>query len=308
MVRLPVGLRPQRQPAKDLGDAGQRQLDDDESSPSLTAVNRASVTEPYADPPTVHNTAKSMSPPKTPERALTPDWILSPHKQTYTDALISRLRVLIDLEDTTNGRYTLPKLPAGLCWGTTPNKNDHLLCLGGKPLMVLLIGEVSQAYFVEKDGSPKKFVNVYIKAIRSSDYAAAERLLDSLTTYRGPQDKKKEGVITAGRRQTHRGRNPQERIAYHFKHAYDASRGYGQKSAMPVFAPEDIGYKDVVIVEANVGRFRCHPDDGRAVYDNAPWTTWRASFNIISVCRLYRGSSEPDESDEESDHAGDIML
>lgn len=87
-----------------------------------------------------------------------------------------------------NGRYTLGSLPKGLRWGANWDKDDHLLCLDGKPLMALLIGEVERAYLVDEDGGPKKFVSVYVRPIRPTDAADAKALLASFATFSGKYD------------------------------------------------------------------------------------------------------------------------
>lgn len=128
-----------------------------------------------------------------------------------------------------------------------------------------------------------------------------------------------------GRKQTKRAHSGNERLvsvpfstaplmvadtlqAYHFRHAYDASNKYGSKTTMPKIQPKEIGFRDVVIVEANVARFRCEAHSGKALYDGAPWGIWRTSFNIVSICRLQRGNVTTESSDECSDHAGDTEL
>lgn len=102
-----------------------------------------------------------------------------------TEIALSRLRLLVGLNDLDNKRYTLGALPTGLRWGVRWDKDDHLLCLDGKPLLALLVGEVERAYFVEGDGAPKKFVTVYVRPIRTSDSADAKALLGSLATFQG---------------------------------------------------------------------------------------------------------------------------
>lgn len=95
---------------------------------------------------------------------------------------------------------------------------------------------------------------------------------------------------------------------YHFRHAYDTSNKYGSKSTMPKIQPKEIGFRDVVIVEANIARFRCEAHSGKALYDGAPWGIWRTLFNIVSICRLRCGNITSESSDECSDHAGDTEL
>ncbi|EIW54146.1 uncharacterized protein TRAVEDRAFT_23341 [Trametes versicolor FP-101664 SS1] len=231
------------------------------------------------------------TPPPTPSnrtRLPSPDWILSPSRQRYSQALITRLQNLLDLSDSENGRYTIGRLPHNLKWGQTYEQDDNLYCLDGKPLLLLLVGEIEQTFFKDRDGNLKKSVTVYIRPIRATDATNAASLLASLTTYRGPieNENKYLGSIGASRSQTRRGPNAAERMVKKFTHAYDASGGYGSKKKMAALDCDTLGYKDVVIMETNIARFRCDPATGKAVYGVRNWTTWRASFNLLSVCRL----------------------
>lgn len=77
---------------------------------------------------------------------------------------------------------------------------------------------------------------------------------------------------------------------------------------MPKFDAKELGFRDVVVVEVNVACFRCEPHSGKALYDGSPWGIWRTLFNIVSICRLQRGTNTPESSDECSDHAGDTEI
>lgn len=202
-------------------------------------------------------TERTPEPPATPvrNRAVSPPWIISPTRQPYSDNLIrciaisvytyrapltvcSRLQQLISLKDDANGRYTLGTEPKGLRWGSNWDKDDMVLFFEGTPLMMLLIGEVEQAFFVEEDGSPKKYVSLYVRPIRDGDAEKAKALLAGFSTFRGtshynpelslvltppvigtlPNEKKMEGLISANRKQSHRGHGPKERIvSIHFR-------------------------------------------------------------------------------------------
>lgn len=76
---------------------------------------------------------------------------------------------------------------------------------------------------------------------------------------------------------------------------------------MPKFEAKDLGYRDVVVVEVNITWFWCDKQ-GRALYDKSPWMTWRVTHNIISICRLQRGSLPVESDSEYSDHAGDTVI
>lgn len=77
---------------------------------------------------------------------------------------------------------------------------------------------------------------------------------------------------------------------------------------MPRLEATAIGYKDVVLVEVNIGRFRCSEKDGQVLYDKSAWKTWRTSFNIVSVCRLEQGFFDDESDGACSDHAGDTVF
>lgn len=97
----------------------------------------------------------------------------------------SRLRTLIDMNDVEGRRYSLHHIPKGLRWGLNWDKDDNLLCLDGKPLMIVLLAEVDQAYWVNNDKSLKKSVALYLRPICDTDAETGKNLLASFATFKG---------------------------------------------------------------------------------------------------------------------------
>ena len=60
---------------------------------------------------------------------------------------------------------------------------------------------------------------------------------------------------------------------------------------MPSLSAREIGYRDLVLVECKLVRFRVDAETGKAIY-NSEWISWRARLDIISVCRLQMGDDD----------------
>lgn len=71
---------------------------------------------------------------------------------------------------------------------------------------------------------------------------------------------------------------------------------------MEMLGPNSIKYRDVVVVESRVMRFRWDPKTGKALY-KGPWEHWRTKFDILKISRLCEGVNpvEPEPSDNEAD-------
>ncbi|KAI0357517.1 hypothetical protein OH77DRAFT_1531242 [Trametes cingulata] len=236
-----------------------------------------------------------------PRRSPSPDWPVSPFGLKYADDIMERVRLLTHMEDKSSNRYGLTKIPRGSTWGSRDASLDDVLCHDGRPVITFLVGEVESASFTNEIGDPLKFIRIAIKPMYHSDVVAAHRMLRQHSHNVHRVEEFQIGIVEAGRRQSRRTRNSRNTTAYEFKYVYDASSRYGPKATMPQLTTRDIGYRDLVLVECKFIRFRADADTGKATYFISEWTSWRARFDIVSICRLQE-SGDDLESDGPSDN------
>lgn len=95
--------------------------------------------------------------------------------------------------------------------------------------------------------------------------------------------------------------------AYEFRHTFDASDQYGPKSIMPKIQIRDLGYRDLVLLECKIVRFRVNAETGKASYSAKSWSSWRVRFDIVSVCRLYECGDDEVSDDPADDEAVPVV-
>ncbi|KAI0668578.1 hypothetical protein C8Q78DRAFT_934209, partial [Trametes maxima] len=233
-------------------------------------------------------------------RAQSPDWPTSPFGQTYDKDIMGRVRTLAHMADLNSGRFGPTCTPRQLKWGNSEASLEDILCHGGHPVIVMLVGEVESTSFYNEYNKPEKFVHISIKPLYRADLVAAQNMLRTYcekVKARLPAP----GVVEAARRQTRKSHTSRGTEVYEFKHAYDASNKYGPKSTMPALSPSDIGYCNLVLVECKLVRFRVDQESGKATYYVYDWVSWRCRFDIVSICRIQVGDDgvSSDVADEE---------
>ncbi|KAI0355619.1 hypothetical protein OH77DRAFT_299828 [Trametes cingulata] len=235
------------------------------------------------------------------KRSPSPDWPISPFGLKYADDLMERVRLLTHMEDRSSNHYGLTKIPRGSNWGPRDESLDDVLCYDGRPVITFLVGEVESVSFTNEIGDPLKFIRIAVKPMYHADVVAAHRMLRQHCHNIHRSEELQIGIVEAGRRQSRRTRNSRNTTAYEFKYVYDASARYGPKATMPQLTVRDIGYRDLVLVECKFVRFRADSDTGKATYFASEWTSWRARFDIASICRLQE-SGDDLESEGPSDN------
>lgn len=71
---------------------------------------------------------------------------------------------------------------------------------------------------------------------------------------------------------------------------------------MPALSAGAIKYRDLVLIECRVVRFRWNVELNRPLYQGA-WETWRTRYDIVRVCRLCEGSN-PEIPDASAEYVG----
>ncbi|KAH9855412.1 hypothetical protein C2E23DRAFT_866596 [Lenzites betulinus] len=241
------------------------------------------------------------------KRAASPEWPISPFGLRYELELLDRVQCLTTVIDPNSNRYGMTKIPTQATWGTEEDGIDNTLCRNGRPVIVLLIGEVENASFFNETGQPLKFVRIAVKPMYHADVVAAHKLITHLSSNVKKDEDLQVGIVEAGRRQTRREKNSRHTIAYDFRHAYDASEQYGPKSVMPKIRAKDLGYRDLVVVECKVLRFHVEADTGKATYIAKKWASWRVRLDIVSVCRLHEAAEELESGSDEEDVAVPVI-
>ncbi|KAI0649971.1 hypothetical protein C8Q79DRAFT_923413 [Trametes meyenii] len=211
------------------------------------------------------------------------EWPISPFGQRYKEDVLHRVS-------------------KQLKWGSAKAGLDEVLCNDGRPAIFMLVGEVEHAAFYDEYDKPEKFVRISIKPMYHSDLMVAHNMLRNCCHNVKTRPNFSLGVIEAARKQTRKTRNMRGTEAYKFKHAYDASNGYGPKSTMTTISPSDIGYRDLVLIECKMVRFRVDHESGKATYYMKDWASWRCRFDIVSVCRLRVGEDEVDSADSDDEN------
>ncbi|KAH9899676.1 hypothetical protein C8Q73DRAFT_638868, partial [Cubamyces lactineus] len=224
-------------------------------------------------------------------RSPSPEWPVSPFGFKYTEQMLERIRVLSRMCDEKSNRFGFTRAPKALRWGLQQSGQDDVLCHNGRPVIFFLVGEVENASFYDEHSIPLKYVRIAVKPMYHADLVAAHDLLKAYCHNVKKRDDLQPGIVEAARRQAKRTRTSKATEAYEFKHAYDASEQYGPKSSMPSLSVREIGYRDLVLVECKLVRFRVDAETGKAIY-NSEWISWRARLDIISVCRLQMGDDD----------------
>ncbi|KAI0682874.1 hypothetical protein C8T65DRAFT_749991 [Cerioporus squamosus] len=263
----------------------------DDTSKTHSATSTQNSDDTQKDPTTPPQPSKTK-PPTPPQRSPSPEWVISPSKQQYEDNVICIIRQVFALSDYAIHTFSIAKVPGTLTWGPADQALDDTLCHDSQPAIIAMAGEVDRPNFFEKDtGLPLKFASLRIKPIRYNDGVAAKTLLDRLATAAELRDT---ATILAGRKQTIRVRGPDGQKALPFKHLYDGSVGYRPSKELLPLDPKTLEYKDVVILEATVGRFRVDSNN-KAVYTAGPWLKYRTSFTIVRILRLQVGVDDEEQ-------------
>ncbi|KAI0649969.1 hypothetical protein C8Q79DRAFT_899935, partial [Trametes meyenii] len=227
-------------------------------------------------------------------RSKSPEWPVSAFGQRYDEETTERVRALAHMCDSNTNRFGLSRVSKQLKWGSAKAGLDEVLCNDGRPAIFMLVGEVEHAAFYDEYDKPEKFVRISIKPMYHSDLMVAHNMLRNCCHNVKTRPNFSLGVIEAARKQTRKTRNMRGTEAYKFKHAYDASNGYGPKSTMTTISPSDIGYRNLVLIECKMVRFRVDHESGKATYYMKDWASWRCRFDIVSICRLRQGQDNTD--------------
>ncbi|EIW58455.1 uncharacterized protein TRAVEDRAFT_20460 [Trametes versicolor FP-101664 SS1] len=231
------------------------------------------------------------------KRAPSPEWPTSPFGLDYPDELLDRVRNLSTMADAASNRYGLTRLPRSAKWGPRDDKLDDVLCNDGKPIVTFILGEVENASFFNELEQPQKFVRVAVKPMFHADVATGHRIIRSLAANVKKAEELQVGIIEAGRRQTRRVKSSRNTVPYEFARVYDASERYGPKSIMRKLSAKDIGYRDLVLVECKIVRFRADSETGKAQYFLTEWGSWRVRFDIHVIELLYPALPAPKQID-----------
>ncbi|KAI0662232.1 hypothetical protein C8Q70DRAFT_909605, partial [Cubamyces menziesii] len=242
---------------------------------------------------------KSKAPMKK-RRSPSPEWPVSPFGMEYSEQMLERVTAFSRMCDEKSNRFGFTQTPKSVRWGLQETGLDDVLCYNGHPVIFFLVGEVENASFFDEHKNPQKYVRIAVKPMFHADLAAAHNLLKVYSHNVKKRDDLQYGVVEAARRQAKRTRTSKTTEAYEFRNVFDASEKYGPKSIMPTLSAWDIMYRDLVLVECKLVRFRVDAETGKAVY-NSGWVSWRARYDIVSVCRLQQGTDDvdsPSENDE----------
>lgn len=87
----------------------------------------------------------------------------------------SRLRNIVRYRDVTSNRFAVTMVPRTAGWGRAP-RTEKILCIGGKPALIWLVGRVRSLWFFDRNGDPHLRVNLGFTLHSAEERAATSDL------------------------------------------------------------------------------------------------------------------------------------
>ncbi|KAH9852846.1 hypothetical protein C2E23DRAFT_885221 [Lenzites betulinus] len=244
------------------------------SAPILAVVAAAVQPLPLAQ-------AVAHMPPPAPSMVPTP---VTFHNIDYVpQQVISRLQNIVRVREVAANRYALLTVPRAADWGRGP-RTEKILCIGGKPILIWLIGRVRSLWFFDRNGDPHLRVNIGISLHSGEERAAAMELYGRAR----PRADSVPDTVYAGRICSHREKGEYCDTATAFTQVYDATTRLTAKSAMPQLSPVDLGKNDLVVLECTFSRWK-RANEGKA---KKSWGSYDVGFELSSIFLLHSAPAD----------------
>lgn len=91
------------------------------------------------------------------------------------DQTNSRLANIVRYREVTSNRFAVTMVPRTADWGRTP-RTEKILCVGGKPVLIWLVGRIQSLWFFDRNGDPHLRVNLGFTLHSAEERAAAAEL------------------------------------------------------------------------------------------------------------------------------------
>ncbi|KAJ3557955.1 hypothetical protein NM688_g1188 [Phlebia brevispora] len=210
------------------------------------------------------------------------------------DDVMKRLAVIAARDNPAKFRYALSKVPQQLT--VFGGHDSTVLCYQERPLTVLFLARIRSTYFME-NGGPARCASVKFKFLREADMHAARVLVDEKSKPPLPASK----TFWAGQKNTYWSKATGSSEIRWFSDLYDGTVAIRAKHLMKKL-DLDLHTNDIGLFECGIQRY------SRGERRPIVWRTWKASFQLQSIVKVYSAplsAPEEDASDAETSQRDD---
>ncbi|KAJ7934089.1 hypothetical protein B0H13DRAFT_2306113 [Mycena leptocephala] len=200
--------------------------------------------------------------------------------------LLKRINAVVNFTDRSRNVYAVNKIAVGLDWGipTSFDNAADLVCEKGtsKAITVWVLGEVASQYWFNEEGFPAKRKQLHGLCMPRNSSAVADAF--------GPDQ------FRATRWMTVRGQRGQGSTTKEFADYYDARTALKDKSLMEKLSVEQITVHDIVLIEAQIGRYAVRAEGSDVKGKKPAMTRWQTFYDLQAVYLFKNASPVPFEA------------
>ncbi|KAI0648462.1 hypothetical protein C8Q79DRAFT_1045280 [Trametes meyenii] len=190
--------------------------------------------------------------------------------------IASRLELVSDLQIISECKFAIAKVPKSAMWGPENDKDlSKFLCVNLQLLTVVYVGSIVSLWFQDRQGEPHQRANLGVVMLCKRDLKAAVRL----PAQSKPVKVMKGDRVYAGKFMTQWVKGESKPRAVLFDEIFDLSEADSDKDDMTRRYPYNLGVGDLVVIEANVVRFKTG-------MDHRSWDEYGVNFELKNISIL----------------------
>ncbi|KAJ7914194.1 hypothetical protein B0H13DRAFT_2325520 [Mycena leptocephala] len=196
--------------------------------------------------------------------------------------LLKRINAVVNFTDRSRNVYAVNKIAVGLDWGI-PTSFDN----------------AADLYWFNEEGFPAKRVALSVRPVNAGLHEVCKKQLHGLCMPRNSSavaDAFGPDQFRATRWMTVRGQRGQGSTTKEFADYYDARTALKDKSLMEKLSVEQITVHDIILIEAQIGRYAVRAEGSDVKGKKPAMTRWQTFYDLQAVYLFKNASPVPFEA------------